>query len=180
MPVHHFEVMVSSQHANAGYARRLAMQLAEDFVTPHGVLLTTDADACVYPNWMSANLFALRQGADAVAGCVEIDPAEAVLIPPRLHENDARECAYAVLLDAISARLDWDPADPWPRHCEHSGASIAVTLDILRNRIDSGQRKRSKARKNVRGAAHDCPLWSQLPFSINQPAASVNASSGAG
>jgi len=132
MPVHHFEVTLPPEHANAGYARRLAMQLAEDFIAPHGILLTTDADACVYPNWISANLFALRQGADAVAGCVEVDPAEAALIPPRLHEDDARECAYAVLLDEISARLDWDPADPWPRHCQHSGASIAVTLDAYR------------------------------------------------
>jgi glycosyltransferase involved in cell wall biosynthesis len=124
MPVHQIEVALPPEHANAGCARRLAMRAAEDFVAPHGVLLTTDADACVYPNWIAANLLALRQGADAVAGCIEIDPAEAALIPPKLHEDDARECAYAAWLDEIHARLDWDPADPWPRHSEQSGASI--------------------------------------------------------
>jgi hypothetical protein len=108
------------------------MQAAEDFVAPQGVLLTTDADACVYPNWIATNLFALREGADAVAGCIEINPAEAALIPPKLHQDDARECAYAALLDEIDARLDWDPADPWPRHSEQSGASIAVTVDAYR------------------------------------------------
>src|SRR6202167_4736128 len=77
IPVRHFEVTLPSEHGNAGYARRLAMQAAEDFVAPDGVLLTTDADACVYSNWLAANLLALQQGADAVAGCVEIDPAEA-------------------------------------------------------------------------------------------------------
>jgi len=76
IPVHQFEVTLPPEHANAGYARRLAMQAAEDFVAPEGVLLTTDADACVYPNWIATNLLALRQGADAVAGCIEIDPAE--------------------------------------------------------------------------------------------------------
>ena len=132
VPIHQFEVTLPPEQANAGYARRLAMQAAEKFVAPQGVLLTTDADACVYPDWISANLLALRQGADAVAGCIEIDPAEAALIPPKLHEDDARECAYAALLDEIEARLDWDSADPWPRHSEHSGASIAVTVDAYR------------------------------------------------
>lgn len=132
IPVHLFEITLPSGYANAGYARRLAMQAAEDFVAPQGVLLTTDADACVYPNWIATNLLALREGADAVAGCIDIDPAEAALIPPRLHEDDARECAYATLLDEIHARLDWDPADPWPRHSEQSGASIAVTVDAYR------------------------------------------------
>jgi hypothetical protein len=132
IPVHQFEVTLPPEHAYAGYARRLAMQAAEDFVAPQGVLLTTDADACVYPNWIATNLFALREGADAVAGCIEINPAEAALIPPKLHQDDARECAYAALLDEIDARLDWDPADPWPRHSEQSGASIAVTVDAYR------------------------------------------------
>jgi hypothetical protein len=130
--VHQLEVTLPREQANAGYARRLAMQAAEDFVAPQGVLLTTDADACVYPDWIAANLVALGQGADAVAGCIEIDPAEAALIPAKLHEDDARECAYAALLDEIEARLDWDSADPWPRHSEHSGASIAVTVDAYR------------------------------------------------
>jgi GT2 family glycosyltransferase len=132
MPIHRFEVTLPPEHANAGYARRTAMQAAEDFVAPQGVLLTTDADACVYPDWIANNLVALREGADAVAGCIEIDPAEAALIPPKLHEDDSRECAYAALLDEIHARLDWDPADPWPRHSEQSGASIAVSVDAYR------------------------------------------------
>jgi hypothetical protein len=46
-----------------------------------------------------------------------------------LREDDARECEYDELLDEIRATLDPDPADPWPRHTEDSGASIAVTLD---------------------------------------------------
>jgi hypothetical protein len=79
-----------------------------------------------------------------------------------------------VLLDAISARLDWDPADPWPRHCEHSGASIAVTLDAYRRaggipavalgedraffdalrRVDARIRHESKVRVVVSGRIH--------------------------
>lgn len=130
--VHIREVTFPSGQANAGQARALAMSHAAALVGPDGILLATDADGRVYPDWLSANLAALERGCDAVAGRAEIDPAEAALIPAILHEDDARECAYASMLDEIDALLDPDPADPWPRHSEHSGASIAVTVKAYR------------------------------------------------
>ncbi len=113
----------------AGHARRLVMQEAADCVRPGGVLLCTDADGRVAPDWLAANLFHIRHGADAVAGRVLLDGADAAAIPVALHEADAREVAYATILDEIACLLDPDPADPWPRHTEHSGASICVTFD---------------------------------------------------
>ncbi len=113
--------------AHAGTARQLAMQRAAALAGPGGVLLTTDADAVVPPDWLANNLAALEAGADAVTGRAVIDPDEARLIPEALHAADARECAYAALLDEIASLLDPDDADPWPRHAEASGASIAVT-----------------------------------------------------
>ena len=91
------------------------------------ILLTTDADGLVDPSWLAANLAALAEGADAVAGWVDLHPEEWAQLPMKLHEDDARECAYDTLCDEICARLDPDPADPLPRHTQHSGASIAVT-----------------------------------------------------
>ncbi len=117
--------------ANAGYARRIAMERAADGMTD-GVVLTTDADGRVARDWIAANLRALQGGVDAVAGRAIIDPDDARLIPARLHEDDARECAYSDLLDEIAALLDPQPWDPWPRHAEHSGASIAVTAQAYR------------------------------------------------
>ena len=118
--------------AHAGQARRDAMQEADDRA-PAGVpLLTTDADGQVEPGWLRANLRHLARGAQAVFGQAVIDPAEAHAIPPALHEADAREVAYAALLDEIEWLLDPDPVDPWPRHTEHSGASIAVTREVFR------------------------------------------------
>ena len=92
-----------------------------------GVLLTTDADGQVDPDWLAANLQCLADGADAVAGWVDLHPIEWGAIPRALHEDDARECAYDRLCDEIHGLLDPDPADPLPRHTQHSGASIAVT-----------------------------------------------------
>jgi hypothetical protein len=120
------------RHANAGHARRLAMQRAARLAGPDGVVLTTDADSRVDPDWLAANLAALDAGADAVAGWVELDPTDWSRIPRALHEADARECAYDLLCDEIHARLDPDPADPWPRHTQASGASLAVTTAAYR------------------------------------------------
>lgn len=129
MTVHAIECTLPPSQASAGFARRLAMQHAARLLRPNGVLMTTDADGCAAPGWIAANLAAMRDGAEVVAGQAVIDPVEAALIPQHLHDDDALECAYADLLDEIDALADPDPTDPWPRHSEHSGASIAVTLD---------------------------------------------------
>jgi len=130
--LHILECDLPPQCANAGYARYLAMQRAAGLAGNFGVLMTTDADGRVDPDWVRHNLAALAAGADAVAGWAEIDSVEAAQIPKSLHEDDARECAYDALCDEIEALLDPDPYDPWPRHTQHSGASIAVTVDAYR------------------------------------------------
>lgn len=118
--------------ACAGHARRTALEFAAALAPENAALLTTDADGQVAPDWLARNLAHLRDGAEAVAGRWVLDPADAALIPARLHEDDAQECAYAAVLDEITALLDPDPSDPMPRHTEHSGASICVTLDAYR------------------------------------------------
>ena len=116
--------------ANAGCARSLAMDCAADLTD--GVILTTDADSHVGQNWLAANLDAIGRGADAVAGRAEIDPMDAARLPPRLLDDEARVMLFATLLDRIDWLVDPDTADPWPRHIQHSGASIAVTASCYR------------------------------------------------
>ncbi len=132
LPVHVIACRLPPELANAGHARTLAMRHADAMCEPHDVLLTTDADGVVAPGWLAANLAAFAAGAEAVCGRAVIDPVEALLIPAHLHEDDARETTLTRLLDEIAARIDPDPADPWPRHTEHSGASIAVRCGLYR------------------------------------------------
>jgi GT2 family glycosyltransferase len=130
--LHIVERRLEGSSASAGVARSLAMDYAAS-LPGEGVLLSTDADAEVPENWVEANLRAIEEGADAVCGQAVIDPIEALLIPSHLHEDDAREVAYGRLLDEIESILLPDSADPWPRHREDSGASIAITTSLFRS-----------------------------------------------
>jgi GT2 family glycosyltransferase len=130
--LHITHVQLPAEKANAGHARHLAFKAAAPLAGDDGILLTTDADGQVDPDWIEANMAAIRKGADAVAGWAELDPNDWGNIPLRLHEDDARECAYDLACDEIHAMLNPDAADPLPRHTQASGASIAVTIKAYR------------------------------------------------
>ncbi|MDR3530072.1 MAG: glycosyltransferase family A protein [Rhodopila sp.] len=114
--------------ADAGHARGLAMDVAAERAGSSGVLLTTDADSTVPPDWVIRNLASLRQGVDIVCGRAVIDPIEAAVIPAHLHADDALECRLIALLDDVAWMLDPEPHDPPLRHTEASGATLAVTV----------------------------------------------------
>lgn len=116
--------------AHAGWARRRAMDAAAAWLGESGnagIILSTDADSRVPPNWVAGNVAAIRAGADAVAGRVELDPAEAALLPPSLPARGKLEDRYDALITEAEARLDPDPHDPWPCHRTAIGATLAVT-----------------------------------------------------
>lgn len=132
-----FELIVQDHRlppalAHAGGARRAAMEAAAALAGEGTALLCTDADARPEPGWLAANLTALAAGADAVAGTIRLDPAEAALLPAALRRREALEARYAARLEALAACLDPLAHDPWPRHGTHSGASIAMRLGAYR------------------------------------------------
>jgi hypothetical protein len=129
-------VSLPPSQANAGFARRLALDLAalwlERADRRDGPLLTTDADSRVPAQWLARNLAAIHAGCGAVAGRVTLEPAEEGLLPQALMRRTARENAYEQALLALSARIDPIAHDPWPNHWNASGASYGVTLDAYR------------------------------------------------
>jgi hypothetical protein len=61
-----------------------------------GVILTTDADSQVAPNWIAQNLAAFEAGAEAVLGRIDLD-SEGKFLPDALHqggqlEDTLRDC----------------------------------------------------------------------------------------
>jgi glycosyltransferase involved in cell wall biosynthesis len=86
--------------AHAGNARRAAMDIAEAWLMEggekDGVILTTDADSQVAPNWIAQNLAAFEAGAEAVLGRIDLD-SEGKFLPDALHqrgqlEDTLRDC----------------------------------------------------------------------------------------
>ncbi len=119
-------------HANAGWARKLAMDAAERLVASDGLILTTDADTKAHEEWVAANLREIEAGHDAVAGYVSADPEELMQLPHAIHERGALEWEYQQLAGELDARVDPEPHDPWPRHNQNCGASAAVTAAAYR------------------------------------------------
>ena len=130
--IHLIERELLGPEANAGTARRLAMDAAAALIGPRGALLTTDADGRVPRHWVAGNLAWLQAGMDAVCGKAAIDPVDEAAIPAHLVADDAAETHYTELLDEIDSLLDPRPYDPWPRHTHRSGASIAVNAAVYR------------------------------------------------
>jgi len=108
-------------------ARRLAMDLAAMRAGKRGIVLTTRADCRVGADWVAANLAAIEAGADAVAGQVATDADDALGLP-----REGAVLRLATMLDEITSRLDPDDADPWPRHPQNTGDSIALTAEMFR------------------------------------------------
>ncbi len=126
------EVDLPPAYANAGWARRLAMEAAADLVQPEGLILTTDADTLVETDWVAANRREIAAGADAVAGYVMADPTELIELPPEILERGSLEWEFQQLGAEMVARVDPDPHDPWPCHNQNCGASAAITAATYR------------------------------------------------
>lgn len=119
-------------HAHVGAARRVAMQRAWQMIRDpsRAVLLTTDADATPAPTWIEANLHAIEVGADIVGGHIIGDKSEEALLGPKFLHRAAQQARYTELVDRLGALIDPLPYDPWPRHPDHTGASLAVRANV--------------------------------------------------
>lgn len=122
-------VELAPLEAHVGTARRLAMDAAAERIGPSGILLTTDADARLPPDWVESNLAALRE-AEIVGGRLVIDAGVADAVMDALHGDVER---YWAAVRAIEEHLDPQPHDPAPRHGDHTGASLALRVSTYRD-----------------------------------------------
>ena len=139
--IHVVEVSWPEDIAHVGRARRALMDVAASRVASHapkrGIVLSTDADTRVASDWLATTVMAIDAGADAVGGRIIADVDDVGTNGDAVLSRTARRL---MRLDddyrAERARLEWlvdpDPADPWPRHHQHFGASLAVTASAYR------------------------------------------------
>lgn len=132
--LHIIETCFSAADAHVGSARRLAMERASFLCSDiaRGVILTTDADAQPAPNWVEANLAAINEGADLVGGLIIGDKDEERALGRGFVRRAALQAYYSSLLHRLEALVDPVEHDPWPRHGDHTGASLAIRAEVYR------------------------------------------------
>lgn len=132
--LHVVESPVAPPHAHIGYVRRQLMDAAcarlQQAADGTALIASTDADSVVAPDWLAANLAEAAAGADVIGGRIACD-ATAALQGAALRQQRL-DLAHALLRARLEDRLDPDPADPWPRHHQHFGASLAITTTAYR------------------------------------------------
>jgi cellulose synthase/poly-beta-1,6-N-acetylglucosamine synthase-like glycosyltransferase len=126
-------VSLLPRYAHAGWARRLALDAAAALLHhPGDLLLSTDADTCVDPDWITRIVAHVRAGADAVAGRALTRRIDRARLGPAASDRLNLLGRYYTALDWLRADAAPDADDPWPRHFYEGGASIAVTLAMYR------------------------------------------------
>lgn len=117
--------------AHAGSARRASMDLGADWLgDPEALLVSTDADCRPPRGWLSANL-ANAQALRIVGGRIELDDAEAEKWP-ELFAMRRMFDDYWHKVREIEDEVDPLPWDLPPRHGDHTGASLALTVGLYR------------------------------------------------
>lgn len=120
------------ERRHAGWARRLAFDAAAALLSdPRDLLLSTDADTEVAPDWIAGAARVIAEGADAVAGRAFTRREERASLGVRARDRLNALGRYYTLLDRLRAAAAPD-GEPWPRHYYEGGASIALTLDMYR------------------------------------------------
>lgn len=125
------------EQAHVGTARRLLMDTAyarlQHCAHPHCAILSTDGDTVVAPDWIARNMAAIQAGADVVGGVIHLFPDEMESLAgaePETMEAYRRDRAFQARVARLESLLDPDACDPWPRHLQHFGASLACTPAI--------------------------------------------------
>lgn len=115
--------------AHAGTARRAAMGMGADLLgASGGLLISTDADCRPPPEWVSANVAASSLDR-IIGGRIELDEEEAAQAPA-IFALRPRFDAYWRRVREIEDAIDPTPWDPAPRHGDHTGASLALSVDL--------------------------------------------------
>ena len=132
--LHIAQRFLPSAQANAGTARRLLMDTAWHRLSGSRerlqAIVSTDCDTVVHPQWLSRTLQALREGADAVGGLIQLPEDQLSQLPAPVRLAYERDRCYQQLIAELEDLVDPQQGDAWPRHLDHFGASLACTREI--------------------------------------------------
>lgn len=123
------QMVIPSEIAHIGTVRRLLMDAAQHRLVgvagARGIIVSTDADSEVDPYWVHHIILEMDKGVDVVGG--RILPRET---PALSRKHHLRDVTYRFLRSQLEAELDPCTDNPWPRHFQCYGPSLAVTCEM--------------------------------------------------
>ncbi|WP_316809535.1 glycosyltransferase family 2 protein [Pedobacter agri] len=122
-------IELEEKQAHIGTARRLLMDAAHlrvmKMAGKRGIIVSTDADSEVAPDWVYHIMKEISAGADVIGG--RILPRDTPEISRRHH---LRDVTYRFLKTRLESAIDPCDSNPWPRHFQCYGPSLAVTCEM--------------------------------------------------
>jgi len=131
MHLHIAEVSFDADEAHVGRARQAlfdgAFARLHTLQRPNGVILTTDADSRPAADWIAQTEAEIAKGVVGVGGRITLDPDEAANLPVGVRKLLLLDIGYRRALEELRSLYAPEAHDPFPRHHQHFGGSLAVT-----------------------------------------------------
>lgn len=129
--LHVAEVSFAPHEAHVGRARQALFDTAfnrfHQLDRRTGLILTTDADSRPAPDWIARTEQEIATGVVGVGGRILLEPAEQAALAPGVRRLFLLDIGYRRALEELRALYAPEAHDPFPRHHQHFGASLAVT-----------------------------------------------------
>ncbi len=131
--LHVMECFLPPDEAFVGRARQILMDEAYvrllSIGQNRGIIASTDGDSEVSETWIAATCWEIEQGADAVGGRIITSHSSRHQLQTQAQRCFLDDVGYQSLVAELECHLDPLSYDPFPRHFQHFGASLAVTVD---------------------------------------------------
>lgn len=124
------EITFAPEIADAGHARRFALDLGAGVSAVNGVLLTTDADSAVAPDWARLLVEEVKEGAGLAYGSIDSEPQEFDRLPKAVREMEYVERALFDQQAGLWALVV--PGEPQAFGQRAGGASMAISAGAYR------------------------------------------------
>ncbi len=134
LSLHIAQCTLPSDRAHIGYVRKQLMDTACARLLlrrkPLSLILSTDADTTVAPDWLAQNWQEAERGAGAIGGRISLLPADIDALDDRTKHIQRCDDRYRLLISWLEDVCDPQPHDRWPRHHQHFTGSLAVRPEI--------------------------------------------------
>jgi glycosyltransferase involved in cell wall biosynthesis len=131
LKLHVGEITLEAHEAHVGRARQILFDTAYDrfraIGRADGLILTTDADTRPEPTWIGETRAEFTKKVSGVGGRILLEPEERAALPANVQRLFLLDIGYRCALEEMRSLYAPDPVDPFPRHHQHYGASLAVT-----------------------------------------------------